>query len=69
MTYIPTYAAGQKVQAVEPYAYILNTGEVYTVVDNAPPVQIDAFRCPEYTTVEDAAGNRSQWYPWRFRPA
>lgn len=69
MEYTPTYAVGQKVVATDSYAHILVAGEVYTVVDNLAPVQVDAFRFPEYTVVEDTAGKRSQWYPWRFRHA
>lgn len=66
--YTPTYAVGQRVQAVASYAHKLVAGEVYTVVDNTPPEQFEGFRFPEYTTVEAANGARSSWYPWRFRP-
>lgn len=67
MHFKPTYENGQKVQATHSYAHILVAGEVYTVVETTPPVRVDAFLFPEYVTVEDAQGARSQWYPWRFR--
>ena len=65
--YIPTYAIGERVQANEAYAHILNPEEVYTVVANTAPVQVGTFRFPEYVMIEDAKGARSTWYPWRFR--
>lgn len=66
--YTPTYAVGERVQAVASYAHRLVAGKVYTVVDNTPPVRVDGFSFPEYTTVEEEDGARSVWYPWRFRP-
>ncbi len=69
MDFTPTFADGQKVVAKESYAHILVAGEEYTVVSTEPPVKVDAFTFPEYVNVEDTNGERSQWYPWRFRPA
>jgi len=69
MEFTPTFADGQKVQAKESYAHILVAGEEYTVLSSEPPVKVDAFRFPEYVTVEDVHGELSQWYPWRFRLA
>lgn len=65
--YTPTYAIGEKVQARFTYAHTLVAGETYTVVGYTAPVQVDAFRFPEYIAVEDAKGVRSSWYPWRFK--
>ena len=67
--YVPTYRIGDKVVARGSYSHVLSAGETYTVVDNTAPAQVENFRFPEYTTVEDFQGRRSQWYPWRFRPA
>ena len=63
-----TFSVGQKVVAVASAQWRITGGKHYTVVHMEPEhVAENGFRFPEYVTVTDDLGDKTQFHTYRFR--